>query len=112
MSETLPIGRNLLISAANTGTVIDWNSMFSFIYPENRRYSMSEMFLIEFCSRLSIMLFIKTAFNVNTNGLTPELSCLEKPDEIGELLATLNVISARLVTLHALLRIPVSYKSS
>lgn len=85
--------KSLLIAASNTDILVDWNSASLSPAPD-----LAHRFA-GLCGRIAFVIFCKTALSMTPDVLSSNLSCLEKPDEIQQVLFILNQISAGCVTL-------------
>ena len=85
--------KSLLIATSNADILVDWNSVSLSPTPD-----LAHQFA-GLCSCIVFIIFCKTMLSMTLDVLLSDLSCLEKPDEIQQVLFILNQISAGCVTL-------------
>ena len=85
--------KSLLIATSNADILVDWNSASLSPAPDlTHRFA-------GLCSRIAFVIFCKTTLSMTLDILSSNLSCLEKLDEIQQVLFIQNQISAGCVTL-------------
>ena len=85
--------KSLLIAASNADILVDWNSVSLSPAPD-----LAHRFT-GLCGRIAFVIFCKTVLSMTSDVLSSDLSCLEKPDEIQQVLFIQNQISVGCITL-------------